>query len=465
MGVNKFDIIIIGGGIAGLVCGNLLAKIGLKVLICEKNHYVGGCCCSFIRKGYKLESGIHTIEGYRSHINRLIEELELKIEVARREVTDIIILPQQEVKIYSEFVRTKEFFRQIGIDKDEIEKLESLLSADWRKVIDLNSFKSAKELIQHFFRDDNLREILCILARNIATPMQYLSPVNYTIFLKQYLTDNGYYFPEGIDKFPSILQKQFKKNGGVLRLKAQVINFIIENNKAKGVRLANGEEFFAERFIVAADHFDMVRNLPDKNLENDLEKLKTTLSVFIIYFILPNRVRNKIEETNALWIVSNFNTEENFASLFAGLDKKALYDNSVIMVGFMPKKEDYFGAYCISSAQFASKVQWEKVRSIYKEEILKIVKKATGINIEKEALFIETATPHTLYKFTNNYRGALHGWAPTPAQIKFSIANRVKINNIYFTGHWVTGYSQGGIPWAIETARRTAERIMRENGS
>jgi len=40
------EVIIIGGGVAGLTCGCLLAKNGLKVLLIEKNQKVGGCWTS-----------------------------------------------------------------------------------------------------------------------------------------------------------------------------------------------------------------------------------------------------------------------------------------------------------------------------------------------------------------------------------------------------------------------------------
>ena len=36
------DVVIVGAGPSGLVCGKILAQTGLKVLIEEKNNYLGG---------------------------------------------------------------------------------------------------------------------------------------------------------------------------------------------------------------------------------------------------------------------------------------------------------------------------------------------------------------------------------------------------------------------------------------
>ena len=53
---NKYDVIIIGAGIGGLVCGCYLVKAGLKVLIVEKHYQVGGYCTSFKRKGFTFDA-------------------------------------------------------------------------------------------------------------------------------------------------------------------------------------------------------------------------------------------------------------------------------------------------------------------------------------------------------------------------------------------------------------------------
>ena len=55
---NKYDIVIIGSGLGGLVSGYILSKEGYKVCILEKNHQIGGTLQCFKRDG----CGIHTCE-------------------------------------------------------------------------------------------------------------------------------------------------------------------------------------------------------------------------------------------------------------------------------------------------------------------------------------------------------------------------------------------------------------------
>ncbi|MBD3351679.1 MAG: NAD(P)-binding protein, partial [Candidatus Lokiarchaeota archaeon] len=44
---QKYDAIIIGSGLGGLNCASILALNGLKVIVLEKNGFVGGRCASY----------------------------------------------------------------------------------------------------------------------------------------------------------------------------------------------------------------------------------------------------------------------------------------------------------------------------------------------------------------------------------------------------------------------------------
>lgn len=56
---NTYDAIIIGAGIGGLNCACMLAFEGYKILILEKNNFIGGRCSSFERDGFIIDYGVH----------------------------------------------------------------------------------------------------------------------------------------------------------------------------------------------------------------------------------------------------------------------------------------------------------------------------------------------------------------------------------------------------------------------
>jgi len=59
----EFDVVIIGSGMGGLVCGNLLGQQGQQVCVVEKNRQFGGSLQTFVREKIIFDSGVHYIGG------------------------------------------------------------------------------------------------------------------------------------------------------------------------------------------------------------------------------------------------------------------------------------------------------------------------------------------------------------------------------------------------------------------
>ena len=60
--MEKYDVIVVGGGTAGLFCSNFLARYGKKTLLLEHNHQVGGLTGGFWRKKYYFAAGDQSFE-------------------------------------------------------------------------------------------------------------------------------------------------------------------------------------------------------------------------------------------------------------------------------------------------------------------------------------------------------------------------------------------------------------------
>ena len=58
-----FDVVIIGSGLGGLVCGSLLAREGKRVLVLERQAQPGGCMQSYQRDGLSFDTGFHYVGG------------------------------------------------------------------------------------------------------------------------------------------------------------------------------------------------------------------------------------------------------------------------------------------------------------------------------------------------------------------------------------------------------------------
>lgn len=56
-----YDVIVVGGGISGLLSALVLGKRGKRVLLIEKDEYLGGNCNSYRVDGFQVDTGPHAI--------------------------------------------------------------------------------------------------------------------------------------------------------------------------------------------------------------------------------------------------------------------------------------------------------------------------------------------------------------------------------------------------------------------
>ncbi|AKB28343.1 hypothetical protein MSSIT_1624 [Methanosarcina siciliae T4/M] len=59
--MKKYDVIIVGAGVSGLLAALTLSKHGKKVLVLEKERHLGGNCNSYMVDGYQVDTGAHAI--------------------------------------------------------------------------------------------------------------------------------------------------------------------------------------------------------------------------------------------------------------------------------------------------------------------------------------------------------------------------------------------------------------------
>ncbi|KAK3603230.1 hypothetical protein CHS0354_007559 [Potamilus streckersoni] len=58
---ENLDAVIIGSGIGALTTAVLLGREGKKVLVLEQHDQAGGCCHTFVEKGFEFDTGIHYV--------------------------------------------------------------------------------------------------------------------------------------------------------------------------------------------------------------------------------------------------------------------------------------------------------------------------------------------------------------------------------------------------------------------
>jgi phytoene dehydrogenase-like protein len=94
-----FDVVIVGGGIAGLTAACYLCKYGYNVMVCEKEKKVGGLVTSFNYKGFTFDGGIRALEN-SGIVMPMLRQLGLNIDFVKNNVS--IGIEKEVVNLASE---------------------------------------------------------------------------------------------------------------------------------------------------------------------------------------------------------------------------------------------------------------------------------------------------------------------------------------------------------------------------
>ncbi len=301
---KKYDVIIIGAGIGGLVCGCYLAQAGFKVLIVEQHFKPGGYCTSFRRKGYKFDVGVHYIGGIQNGIlAKILDEIEIKKELNfnQADPSDKIVMPDHTTYIRANpYDTVKEFQKTFPNEKHNIEIFFQFIMQTnalviYRKV----KGQTFSEVLDNFFINEKLKSTIGVLILgNMGLPHTEVAAFAAIILFREFILDPGYYPIGGTQQFADCLSDKFKKYGGEIILSSKVEKIVTEKDVATGVLIAPKEKIVSRVVVSNADATQTYNELIGiKTRESTvINHLVSSSSIFAIYLGLNVPLKNILDE-------------------------------------------------------------------------------------------------------------------------------------------------------------------------
>ena len=322
-GENEYDVIIVGSGIAGLVCGALLSRRGYKVLVMEQHSQVGGYCSSFQRGGFVFNTGVEDVSGLweRGPVTRLLEVLGLKREDLFVRNTTRYILKGEEISANN----LEEFTNALSsIHPEEKDNISSFFSDAERAYIECYQGteiygvplpaelivkvwgerelldyprkcphfydwmnKTYIEKLDEYFNDEDLKYLMSALLGYVGTePEKTPASSALTACVSYYL--HGGYFPKGgAQRFANTLRDFVEEQGGEVLTRHKVDKIVVEKGKVTGVR--RGENTFEAPIVVANTNakttfLELVgEDILDKEFTRYIKGLKMSPSAFMVF--------------------------------------------------------------------------------------------------------------------------------------------------------------------------------------
>jgi len=491
--MEKKSAIIIGGGISGLATAIYLNLNGYKTLVLEKNATLGGACIGWERSGCYIDGCIHWLVGTspKSSIYELWKQtgaLDENVNIFNQnDFYTIDFADGKAFTIWSDLERLeKEFIAFAPEDEKQIKKFCRLVKrferidppvkkpVDLMNVFDLLKIgftmafdyyyiaKTSKMSCGDYakkFKNPHIRkwveDHLCA-DYNLMSLLYMLSHVS---------AKNGGIPIGGSMGIVNRMKDKYLSLGGEIRTNAEVERVEIENNKAVGVTLKNGDTLNADWIISTTPTEHTLKKLlnskyPLKKIDYRLKDRKTypiytyTTAVFKVKGDLssvPLSHRIYVDKPILLDTEHYSATFRNY-SYDSTLKKQ---DGCSIVQGTLSGNDDMY-------------FWWKDIKEqgLYKTWKKKFADKLLAVylskypHLEGKIEVIDVVTPLTYQRYLNGRHGSFQGFVQTYKGKPLMDKGEIKgLKNFILSGQWLL--RSGGLPTAVITGKFATQRICK----
>ncbi|WP_054754462.1 FAD-dependent oxidoreductase [Piscibacillus salipiscarius] len=282
----KYDVIIIGSGLAGLTAGLLLTKKGYRVLILEKKPFVGGRTASWDEDGMKVESGFHRVIGYYKHFPRVLKKAGINMNkiVMWEEVMDFRSARKGDVTtfgmapVHGPLKLLKGMFGNTDTIsyKDRMSLFPFFINGmkDYLKKPDQLDQVSVKEYAERHHVTNNAFHLVLV---PLTAGIFFLPPERFSAYVffgllapslpRFYKMRMGGFLGGMSELFSDPIARVIEKQGGTILRDHKVTRMIYENGRVKGV-VAEGQEFYADETVLATEIGAAKKLITDSSVEH-----------------------------------------------------------------------------------------------------------------------------------------------------------------------------------------------------
>ncbi|XP_048416829.1 all-trans-retinol 13,14-reductase-like [Stegostoma tigrinum] len=382
---ENLDAIVIGSGIGGLSVAAILAKAGKRVLVLEQHDQAGGCCHTFIKKGFEFDVGIHYIGQLyeRSFLRTLLEQItDGQLEwVKMDDLFDNVILgDQQTQRIYQvyggnqsyrsclkmQFPQESEAIDQFLEHIKIVSKKASLLVIikmiplplarfliksgiiHWISSIFKLASTPLSDVVNKLTQNKDLRTVMCYVCGDYGVMPKEASFMMHAFVVQSY--QNGAWYPKGgTSEIAFHIIPIINKSGGEVLMRAPVQCILInKDGQACGVTVKKGKEeinLFAPVVISDAGIFNTYERLLPQELQSkpaiqaQLSMVRHGMGGFSVFVGLDGSKEELGLKAQNYWFYQENNIDELFSKYYT-LSKEDITEGYPFMFVSFPSAKD-----------------------------------------------------------------------------------------------------------------------------
>ena len=482
----KYDVIIIGSGLSGLLSGYILAKEGMQVCILEKNRRFGGCLQSFRRNGQTFDTGVHyfgsmdpgqTLHRYWKYFG-LSDSLNL--ERMNPDGFDRIIIKGQEYPVAMGFDHFIEqllpyFPKENDILQKYVRSLNEITSAF--PLYNLDVAESHSELQYRsqgafeFFQNLSSGEssligvnasrsrLTAVLAGNnfLYAGNRETTPIHIPALINHSYISSSWRPVNGSEQIADHLIKKIRDFGSDIFSTREVSKIEISDG-IFNVQTGSSESF-ASKYLISSIAPSRTLKMLNPSLiristTNRINNLRNTLSSFAIYIQLKENCLKQLDYNCYM------HKDEN---VWRNEETEDWPRSCMLYTPPDGTKDEFAKAMVIMTSMNYDEVRkWESTRTgnrgpdylEFKERKADLMLNLAEIKfpgLRSSVASMETSTPLTWRDYTSTPDGSMYGIQKEFARpLETTIHPKTKIPNLFFTGqntnlHGVLGVTIGAV--------------------
>jgi phytoene desaturase len=476
---RRYDAIIIGAGIGGLICANLLAKGGMKVLLLEKHFMLGGFCSGFRRKGFMFDAATHfypLLGNPTTMTGKLLKDIGCATEWVKMDPVDQFHFPGMDVFAVPaglvEYIdKLKAWFPEeaAGVDSYFADLRQAYLygllyyfkgvSNDY---VDRNEKLTMTQKLDQHFRDPRIKAILMADTPHWGSMPSRTSFIFDAMLRLSYFLGN--FFPMGgSQKFADDLGQAFTDKGGKILKCAAVQKIHIAGGKATGVRVQTVSkrdtetfDFDANMVVSNGDALHTYRELIGEEhcgrwVTERLESMTPSSACYLIHFGLRGMDPDQLARAEGYYWTC-YDPADAYRNVFK-VFIPTHFDPSIAPPGCQ-----IVIIQKLTPVRIEEITDWAAHKAAVENQVMSRLRDIIP-GIEEHTVVRLGASAHTSFRFTGNYQGAMLGWEMSPEQLGSGrLPFYTPIENVHLVGHWTQ--PGGGITPVIVSAQRVARSIL-----
>ena len=475
---ERYDAAIVGAGIGGLVCANLLARAGLRVLLVEQHYMAGGYCSTFRRKGFTFDAATHfypLLGNPATVTGRLLRDLGVTTGWIKMDPVDQFHFPDgSRFAIPADFDRYRRLLD--AAFPDEREALDRFFTLARQAYLcgllyyfrghdtdRLDAFRTLtlRDALDRHFRDPKLKLLLTADCGHWGSPPSRISFVFDAMLRLAYFLGN-YYPAGGSQAFADALAERFEAEGGDILMQSTVRRILVERGRVSGIDVETGPLRARSLVRVGADavvsNADLVSTL-ERLLAGEpaaaealasVRRLRPSWPCFLVHMGVDGIPTAVLREAHGYhW--SSWDSEQVATRAFK-IFVPTLYEPAMA-----PPGGHVVIVQKLTAIDFDRIGDWDAHKESVEREIVRRLDEIVP-GFSRAIVTRLSASARTSHRYTLNHRGAMLGWEMSPDQLgPARPAIDGPIEGLHFAGHWTQ--PGGGVTPVIVSAMRVAERI------